>query len=403
MLKIAYTGFPRYLSLPILSSIAKETHKYAENFYIDISEETPEEHVPENFGMTVRINRKFVETALADIKSRKVLSTLKSVKALREHIDARLLLIDPDAIVATSDMGGLVTRLCNEWAVKHGRPFFIMQPSFIEVAPEKMKNKISRIAIYLIFNKLFRTPIGRRQHYYGNERKSNYLLLWSSEFANQIRDNAIAKNTFCVGNPLLDKFANQKVRIDVKEPVVLICTQPYNKLMDMGILTRNQVIEMYGMLWGIISQNPGIHFIIKVHPSEDIKTYSMVIFGSQMGANYSITQTASMSDLLKVADVQVSMASYTSFEAVVAGVPIIILHPEFMKFFNQFDGVAQNVDNIETFNVLLRRLLRKLGRECFAIQRKEYLNKKLSYFGNSAEVTANTIRRVVEWKKPGFR
>jgi hypothetical protein len=308
--------------------------------------------------------------------------------------------LNPDAIITTSDMGGLVTRLCNEWAVKRNRPFFIMQPSFLEVAPETRKEKISRVAVYLLFNKLLKTPIGRRQHYYGCERKTNYNLFWSAEFSNQLKDTS---NTFSVGNPLLDKFANQKVRVDVKEPIALICTQPYSKLMDMGILTREQAREMYRMLWEIISQNPDIHFIIKVHPSEDIKTYSMVIFGNRIGANYSITQTASIPDLLKIADIQISMASYTSFEAVVAGVPIIILHPEFVNFFNQFEGIGQTATNIGSFNVKLKVALRPTGRMVFASQRKDYLDKKLAFFGNSAEITANTIKKVIDWKKPGFK
>jgi len=372
------------------------------NFYIDTNEEEPNGvAVPDNFDMTLRINKNLVTTAYDNMKSRNVLKTVKSVKILKRHINDRMNFLNPDAIITTSDMGGLVTRLCNEWAVKHNRPFFIMQPSFLEVAPETWKEKISRIVVYSLFNKLLHTPIGRRQQYYGNERKTNYNLFWSAEFSNQIKDTS---NTFSVGNPLLDKFYNQKVRIDVKEPVVLICTQPYNKLMDMGILTRNQVREMYGMLWGIISQNPDIHFIIKVHPSEDIKTYSMVIFGSQMGANYSITQTASMSDLLKVADVQVSMASYTSFEAVVAGVPIIIVHPEYLNFFDQFNGEIEfRVDDIEMFNIALEESLKQRYRERFIKYRKDFLNKKLAYFGNSAEITANTIRKVIEWRKSGFK
>lgn len=398
---MAYIGLPRYLSLPILSSIAKEIKKFGVNFYVETNEEEPNGvAVTDNFDITIRINKALVTNAYNNIKSRNVLKIIKSVKILKNRINDRMNFLNPDAIITTSDMGGLVTRLCNEWAVKHNRPFFIMQPSFLEVAPETRKEKISRVAVYLLFNKLLKTPIGRRQHYYGCERKTNYNLVWSREFSNKMK---YLSNIFAVGNPLLDKFANQKVRVDVKEPIVLICTQPYSKLMDMGILTREQAREMYRMLWEIISQNPDIHFIIKVHPSEDIKTYSMVIFGSQIGANYSITQTASIPDLLKVADVQVSMASYTSFEAVVAGVPIIILHPEFMSFFNQFAHIGQTASSVGSFNAKLKKVLRTTGRIVFAAQRKEYLNKKLAHFGNSAEITAITIKRVVEWRKPGFK
>jgi capsule polysaccharide export protein KpsC/LpsZ len=275
-----------------------------------------------------------------------------------------------------------------------------MQPSFLEVAPETRKEKISRVAVYLLFNKLLKTPIGRRQHYYGCERKTNYNLLWSNAFSNQIKD---MKNTFYVGNPLLDKFATKKVNIEVTNPFALICTQPYDKLVDMGILKSHQALEMITMLTQIVIQNPDVYFYIKVHPSEDETKYEDLFEGIDTD-NFQIRKDIPISELLKLVDVQVSMASYTSFEAVVAGVPIIIIHPEFINFFDQFNGeVELRADCVECFNIDLQTALRPWYRQTFSAARKEYLNKKLSYFGCSAETTANTIKKVVEWKKPGFK
>jgi hypothetical protein len=98
------------------------------------------------------------------------------------------------------------------------------------------------------------------------------------------------------------------------------------------------------------------------------------------------------------------MASYTSFEAVVAGVPIIIIHPEFINFFDQFQGDVELLAyGTEMFNRALKISLTSFYRKAFSAARKEYLNKKLTYFGNSAEITANTIKKVIDWKKPGFK
>jgi UDP-N-acetylglucosamine:LPS N-acetylglucosamine transferase len=403
MIKVAYLSFPRYLSLPILSSIAKEIKKIGVNFYIDTNEEEPNGvAVPDNFDMTVRINKKLVTDALSDVSGHRVFKLIKSVRDLKNHVNSRMDFLNPDAIVATSDMGGLVTRLCNEWAVKHNRPFFVMQPSFLEVAPEKWKERISRILIYVAYNKILRTPIGRKQHKYGCERKTNYLLLWGIDFANQIKDIAIARNTFMVGNPLLDKFASKKVKIDVNNPTALICTQPYDKLVDMGILKSHQASEMHSMLFNIVNQNPNVHFIVRVHPSENPNKYAYVLYNKN--ANCTIEyNTRSMHEALEHVDVQISMASYTSFEAVVAGVPIIIIHPEFVDFFNQFYGIGCSADSVCKLNAYLSFLMQPYSRELFTVERKNYLNKKLSYFGNSAEITANTIKKVIDWKKPGFR
>jgi thiamine kinase-like enzyme len=402
MLKVAYIGLPRYLSLPILSSIAKEIKKVGVNFYIDTNEEEPNGvAVPDNFDMTLRINKELVTSAYGSIKSRNVLKTVKSVKTLKKHVNERMDFLNPDAIVATSDMGGLVTRLCNEWAVKHKRPFFIMQPSFLEVNPQSIKLRIINKLIYLAFNKVLGVPIGRRQQYANCERKTNYTLLWSGEFSNQMTQKYL-ENTFSVGNPLLDKFANQKVRIDVKKPVALICTQHYEKLVECGILKPHQALEIITMLTQAVQQNPDVHFIIKVHPSEDDNDY-IKIFGGRYGSNFSITKTGDLTHLLNTADVQVSMASYTSFEAVVAGVPIIIIHPEFVDFFNQFEGIGFIAKSTSEFNRVLKISLGSAYRSFFKLHRERYLNKKLAYFGNSAETTANTIKKVVEWRKKVFK
>jgi capsule polysaccharide export protein KpsC/LpsZ len=279
-----------------------------------------------------------------------------------------------------------------------------MQPSFLEVAPEKWKERISRILIYVAYNKILRTPIGRKQHKYGCERKTNFLLLWGIDFANQIKDIAIARNTFMVGNPLLDKFASKKVKIDVNNTTALICTQPYDKLVEMGILKSHQASEMYLMLLNIVNQNPDVHFIIRVHPSENPKTY-VDLLSYNKNNNCTIEHNVrSMHEALEHVDVQISMASYTSFESVVAGVPIIIIHPEFINFFDQFKGeVELRADCVECFNLELQTALRPWYRQAFTAARKEYLNKKLSYFGNSAEITANTIKKVIEWRKPVFK
>jgi capsule polysaccharide export protein KpsC/LpsZ len=206
-----------------------------------------------------------------------------------------------------------------------------------------------------------------------------------------------------VGNPLLDKFATKKVNIDVKNPFALICTQPYDKLVDMGILKSHQALEMIVMLTQIVIQNPDVYFYIKVHPSEDIKKYEGLFLGVDTG-NFQIRNDITVQEALKLVDVQISMASYTSFEAVVAGVPIIIIHPEFINFFDQFDyNISFAAKSMFEFNKYLQYSLEPQYRQAFAMDRNNYLNKKLSYFGHSAEITANTIKKVIEWQRPGYK
>jgi hypothetical protein len=397
MTRIIYIGCPRYLSDPILSSIAVELKGRVENIYMETNEKPGVGPLPPGFGWSIEINKKLVSDVYDCIRNRKIkdiIRLIETTKILRREVDSEMNRLKPDAIIATSDMGGVVMQMCDDWAVKNRKPFFIMQPCLLELRPETLKNRAMRHIKYTFFNKILNAPIGRRKYYPNNERDTDFILLWSEEFANQMKHT---KNTFYVGNPCLDKFADKEVKEVNKKPTVLICAQPYNKMVEMGLLQTGQDIILLEMLVETVTQNPNIKFIIRIHPSDNIEDYVKLFYNLH---NVEIIKTtASIYDTLETVDVQVSQSSYTSFESIVAGVPIIVIHPEFTNHNKQFEGIGQTAKSAESLNYKLKVCLRPTGRIVFKSQRKEYLEKKLSYFGYSAEITGKTILRIIAWKK----
>jgi len=410
MLKVAYILERRYLCLPVFSSIAASFKDGTKNILIETHEEQRMEATPKEFDYTFIIDKKNVDDIHACIKSRKagnIIKLIEATKQLRDDIYLTLDIIKPDALIATSDMGGIVNQLCNDWADKNKRPFFIMQPSFLEVAPSILKERIQEILIYTIFNKILKIPIGRRTHYPYNERKSNYLLMWSEYFSKNIINKS---NIFYVGNPALDHLANNKVKIDVAQPTVLICTQPYDQMVETGLLDKTQAEQIYETLHDVVMENPDIHFIFKVHPRDDEILYERLLrfspsqtTGMRECLNFEIIKSGSLYELFKRSDICVSQSSYAAFEAVVYGIPIIELYRDFTPFYDTLSDVSQKVNNEQLLNVALRKLLIESGRECFSIQRTNYLSNKLLYFGYSADITSKVIKRVVEWRKPEFK
>jgi len=402
MLKIAYIVERKYLCNPVFFSIAASLKDVTKNIFIETHEEQRMTSIPKEFDFTLEMDKELVDEISACIKSRRIGNIIKLIKAtkkLRNDVYLKLNLFKPDALIATSDMGGTVNRLCNDWADKNKRPFFIMQPSFLEVAPSTLKVRMREICTYIIFNTILKIPIGRRTHYANNERKSNFILVWSEYFSNDVVDKS---NTFYVGNPAMDNFANNKVKIDVTQPTVLICTQPYEQMVETGLLERRQADKIYEALHDVVMENTDIHFIIKVHPRDNESVYKRSLMDSP-SQNFEIIKNGSLYELFKRSDICVSQSSYAAFEAVIYGIPIIELYRNFTPFYDSLSDVSQKANDTESLTNSIKKLLEQSERNQFETSRLKYLNLMLPYFGYSSEITTKTILRIIEWRKPEFK
>jgi hypothetical protein len=205
------------------------------------------------------------------------------------------------------------------------------------------------------------------------------------------KGTCIENNIRLVGNPVFDTIESRVDTNIFKTPVALLCPSMFK-----GVVGEKNELKIQKMYQDIIKQNPGVHFIVKIHPRETVEQYEE-LFKDCYGS-YWITKHANLYELFRIVDVQISLISYSSFEAIVAGIPVILLGTHILKFpFNQFDHKAIfSVDGIEEFNWALDLCLSKRYIKKFRKLRIDYLSTKLKYFGSSAEHVVNEIEAIVK-------
>ena len=393
-MKVLFIANPKYLANEVLSFVSEALQRHGDvcGVYLETHEQQDKRIPFTAFKMVYTLNEELVTAACSGISLVKPIVTMQNIYKLRRHVYDTLDKIKPDAIVHTSDMGGVVTRMAKEWARKNGVLVFVMQPCFINMRPVKLYERFDRLWRYIVINKILRLPLCRRQSWYGCENKDDILLLWSDT---QAHTNKVSSDkAVFVGNPALDVFAYSKVHMRVLDPpVALICTQPYEKLISMGILTKNDADYLNNMIKKVIIQNPDIHFIVKVHPNDKISKYVEMLGADENCKNYEIIKTKMpFREIAKEADMQISVLSYTSFECVLQGIPIILLCPGLMEYADNFKGeVELRADNIFELNKAIRKLMLPEVRNEFALNRMRFIKKHLYFFGNSANYTANVI------------
>jgi len=320
----------------------------------------------------------------------------------RPALNKQLAELAPDAIVTTGDGGTCINRYCNIWAQKNNVPFIVVQPSFIADSREKQRTCKERIG-HLLFNTLLRIPLSPGKKVFGGEQSGNYLFLWGEFFKNFYQGLEIEKNIYITGNPAFDRIFSSRsedkptedigLNIPEKKPVVLICTQPLDRLLNEDIFACTN--KMYRF---IIEQNLGLFFIIKVHPREQVGKYNK-IFNGLKTKNFTVTGKLDLHSILRIADVQISVSSFSSFEAVVFGVPIILVNPSrqitFPDYFNS--RIELTAYTPEELDKNLKKSIAREYIEEFETKREKYLKSRLGYLDDkSSQRTVEKIEQLVK-------
>jgi UDP-N-acetylglucosamine 2-epimerase len=263
----------------------------------------------------------------------------------------------------------------------------ILQPAFLNLKERKVQF-LSRPLYFLLYY-LLRIPKYNRQPYYGNEIKSAYLFLWGKRF-NMFPNR---KRTFFLGNPTFDSLFQNFQRKRNKKRRVIICTQPVD------ILFGKKELEMTNQFYRTaIEQNPNLQFIIKVHPRESINNYNNN-FERNDYPNVTIVKRENLYELFKKCDVQISLNSYTSFEAAAMGLVIIIINPS-----NKLDLVDYFQGNIEIrvfkedeITIALKKAYSEDYWKNFIQKRQVYFEKMLSSTdGQSAKRITKKIKEIIK-------
>jgi hypothetical protein len=298
--------------------------------------------------------------------------------------------ISPQAVVSCSDQS-MSDKIISSWCRKNNKEFIVFQPSFISGMYYKKYGFNHKIK-YFIFNKLLNIPRFRKQHLFGNEDQWTHLFLWSQYFI----ENPKRRNMHFVGNPAFDAIFNQFIVEKTIKNNVLICTQNIEAMV--GKKAFDQVIDMYIQA---INAKPDLTFYIKVHPRELIEKYES-LFPKDDFPNTKVVQKENLYDLFRICDVQISVSSYTSFEAVASGLPIIIVNPR-----NIFDFIDHFREEIEIKVTKENEIVKAIDLVRSENYWQEFIKKREKYLkimvystdGLSGKRAADKIKEIFDSKK----
>ena len=405
--KIVFIPTYWYLSNPVFFSVVKEFRERFHTVYFNTKDPVFSRHSETNIKKEEVLEYfdeyEEIDESPFSSKSRGVLSMMRCFRDQKPRLERQLKKLAPDAIVSTSDSSGYINRFCNIWAEKEKIPYIVIQPSFIKVKREK--NPLKERIGYLLFNVLLDMPFCRKQKVFGNERSDNYLFVWGEFFKNFYKGLEVEKHTYVTGNPAFDRILKtasnahipENIGIDIPhgKPIVTICTQPLETLICKKACGR--VNDFY---ISAISENPQLFFVVKVHPREDIQKYNNILSGVG-GNNYIVTKDVNLYDLFKVTDLQMSVSSFTTFEAVVFGIPVVVINPDnLVTLPDNFNGeVELKAALVDELNNCLAKGLSDEYRQVFKIKRKKYLESRIGYLDDkSSKRAAKKIEDIIREK-----
>ncbi|NHK32402.1 MAG: hypothetical protein FK730_13695 [Asgard group archaeon] len=358
------------------------------------------------YAKYIEIDSKFTEL-LFSTKGR--LKVFKIYKEYKKAIIEKLEEINPDAIVSVSDHGNFSTRLVNKWCNANGKPFIIMQPAFLSFTKPK-RRWLYRLR-YLLYNKVLGLPVSYRQPWNGLEYKSNHVLFWGKFFENQYKKylNKIPHNSYITGFPSFDHIKIEKTnqskkfedRLNISignRKVILICTQDMERWF--GPESNDKINDIY---YKAIQKNPDDFFILKIHPRESSEYYQR-FYQKLSEDNFVLVQDYDIYELLQFADVHISISSFTSFEAVIYGIPIILLGFNTLAKVNTYETtmevlkeIAYSANTAECLSEKIQELVSISDSEKYKKRRADFLSKRLYKLDDkSSERVIEIIKKLSE-------
>ncbi len=398
--RVLYIPTFYYLSHPCFFAISKCVDNKFQNIYFNMKEKMyagvnasgiKQEEIDEYFDESYDIDYQIIEHGG---KYKRFMKFVWNFGTFRTKLENQLNMINPDAIITSADLGEYQRRVCNDWAEKNDVPFIIIQPALFSTI--KFKYTLKERLYYLLFNKVLNIPLARRQPFFGKERAKNHLFLWGKYFKESYDGWGIEEHKHIVGCPtfnLIDKSNADDLGFGIpqEKPTVLICSEPFNQF---DITINIELNEIYKRT---IQENPDLFFVIKLHPRENIDDGSIMIYNDMDCDNYMIIEKTNLQELLKVADVQTSSMSSTSFTSMVYGMPVvqIDMHDK-IDYFNITEEIALMAKTSKELGEQLRRCLTEEYRKEFKMKRKKFLEQKLAYFGEtSSEKIVETTEKII--------
>ncbi len=341
-------------------------------------------------------------------RTRNKLVKIIAVFRYRKKIHGILTEIKPAAVITTSDMS-FSSKLAKVWTRKNDVPLIILQPSFFDSGTFTDITSLTYRLKYLVFNRLFSIPLAPLQKQWGNEYSDNHLLLWGKHFKNIFKGLPIYENIYLTGNPVYDKYFSKSEDIDLLQKeiydeynlpsykkVITICTEGMK-----GVEYRDAPQRLNKIYREIIERRQELFFIIKLHPRDSLEEYKRTFCNLQKN-NFIIVKDMELRKLYLISSAQISVCSASSFEAVVAGVPIILINPDYSIEFDDFfqKKIEVRASNVDELDSCISLVLTKEYCQDFKIRREKYLKEMMDNLdGKAGQRVSNTIVQILNKRK----
>lgn len=402
--KVLFIPGLSYLSNPIFCSICNTNNGFFQTIYLnpnfpfskkDIIDNYQSKEIRKSFDQFIEINHSDFDYFKQNIHNSNFINKIKNlpvfIKKLKNYkvlLHDELKRIQPAIIVVDTDLS-TVSLILNKWAIKNSVPVIIMQSAFVNLTKSSFYKKLKNGMFYLLINKIYNIPFVGRQMYYGNEFESNYIFIWGNYFKKIIRNKRVTKQIRIVGNPLFDdidynlneKMYNKSAILKKSDnrPIISIFTQILS-----GLTSNNEVKEIENSYYKIINNNPQWFFILKVHPRESIDKYKS-IFSKINGNNYLITQSIDNKEIFYFSDVQISVFSYSSFDAVLHNTPIILFRIDKINATDSFNNeIELRANNLSELENCIKKTLSKDYQKEFHLKRKKFLKSRINLKDNKS-------------------
>ena len=308
---------------------------------------------------------------LSFLKKIKFLKTFVSkLKIYRNRVWKYLDKNSPKSIITTGET--ITTMICLDWARQRNKVQIVIQPSFILSYKTYSMNELIKFIKNKMLNFCFKLISGvnlsSNGNLFGTTIKNNNILLFEKNIKNSYTSS---NKVHIIKNPIFFKYLKIFNSINYKKNLnklnVLICIQNFLEL-EM-LVQKKEAEELNKIYYDLIKKYRDFNFIIKIHPNQkqDYDFYKEY-FRNIKSNNFVIVKDLDFIDVISQSFLHLSSCSYTSFEAVMAGIPTINLKPNIIQ--TDFFKNEEIQNNTYSFDDLLKKIK--------IIQTKDYYRRFLS-------------------------
>lgn len=196
----------------------------------------------------------------------------------------------------------------------------------------------NNVPVFMIINGLLTFS------YYQDAKDSDYVNCYSESIREQYFNNSAS--AVPLGDPRMDNYANIPLKeIDYNNPTIVVGTAGFNPV-DLNSYLAFEFDFLFDILHNVQLLNNTsrqIKVILKIRGNGYVHLYQSFVNEYFPNLGVELIQDAAFTDVIKKADLYISIYSQTLFEASCMGVPVIYYKKDTQVVHKPFDGNSELV------------------------------------------------------------